>query len=124
MFILRQTRGSTPSNQSVLSRNPESGQRLRHQPDSVSAAPAAVVPRTRISSIWIGLGTVVVVFIALIVFALQNLHTMQVSFLGLHGTLPAAVALLIAMVAGVVPGMVFGAARTTQVRRPAHRRRG
>lgn len=122
MFILRQTRGSTPTDPSVLSKDPESGQQRRRS-GSVSAAAAAVVPRTRIGSAWIGLSTAIVVFIALIVFMLQNTHTMQISFLGLHGTLPTAVALLIAMVAGVALGMVFGTARSTYLRPARHRRR-
>jgi uncharacterized integral membrane protein len=57
------------------------------------------------------------VFIALIVFMLQNTRSVQVSFVGLHGTLPLAMALLIAMVGGMVITLVFGTARLTQLRR-------
>jgi uncharacterized integral membrane protein len=46
-----------------------------------------------------------------------------ISFLWLHGTLPLAVGLLIATVAGIVVTMVLGTARITQLRRLARRRR-
>jgi uncharacterized integral membrane protein len=49
-------------------------------------------------------------------------RSVQVSFLGMHGTLPLAVGLLIAMLAGVVVTLVLGTARITQVRRLARRR--
>jgi uncharacterized integral membrane protein len=47
----------------------------------------------------------------------------QVSFLGMHGALPLAIGLLIAMVAGIVVTLVVGTARITQVRRLARRNR-
>jgi uncharacterized integral membrane protein len=64
-----------------------------------------------------------IVLIAVIVFILQNTRSVQVSFLGMHGALPLAVGLLIAMVAGVVVTLVLGTARITRVRRLARRRR-
>ncbi|MBX6768961.1 MAG: DUF1049 domain-containing protein [Actinomadura rubrobrunea] len=61
--------------------------------------------------------------IAFIVFILQNTAEVEISFFGLHGELPLAVALLIAMVAGILFTLVLGTARITQVRRLTRRRR-
>ncbi|GLW66242.1 hypothetical protein Arub01_44860 [Actinomadura rubrobrunea] len=61
--------------------------------------------------------------IAFIVFLLSNTATVRVSFLSLHGTLPLAVALLIAMVAGIVITLIVGTTRITQLRRQARRAR-
>ncbi|GAB2825819.1 hypothetical protein GCM10027176_32760 [Actinoallomurus bryophytorum] len=61
--------------------------------------------------------------ILFIVFLLQNTTGAKISFLGLHGTLPLAVALLIALVAGILLTLVVGTARITQLRLLARRRR-
>jgi uncharacterized integral membrane protein len=94
------------------------------------AAPPHAVPQlpqprlhSRLSAAWAGIWTAAVVFIALIVFMLQNTRTVQVSFFGFHGTLPLAMALLIAMVGGIFLTLVFGTARITQLRRIARRSR-
>jgi uncharacterized integral membrane protein len=90
------------------------------------ARPAQVsraVPATRTSVAWAGVWAAAIVLIAFIVFILQNTRSVRVSFLGMHGALPLAVGLLIAMVAGVVVTLVVGTARITQVRRLARRRR-
>jgi uncharacterized integral membrane protein len=46
-----------------------------------------------------------------IVFMLQNTRGVEVTFLWMHGTLPLALALLIAAVGSAILAMVFGAAR-------------
>jgi uncharacterized integral membrane protein len=61
--------------------------------------------------------TATVVFIALIVFMLQNTRGVEISFPGLNGTLPLAMAMLIATVGGVLLTLVVGTARITQLRR-------
>lgn len=66
---------------------------------------------------WGGIWTATVVFIALIVFMLQNTGSVEVSFLGMHGTLPLAMAMLIATVGGILLALVVGTARITQLRR-------
>jgi uncharacterized integral membrane protein len=96
---------------------------------SPTAAPAGepgagrVRSHSRLGSAWAGIWIGAVVLIALIVFILQNTRSVQVSFLGLHGTLPLAMALLIALVGGVVLALVFGTARITQLRRLGRRSR-
>jgi uncharacterized integral membrane protein len=80
------------------------------------------VPRTRWGSAWALLCAAALAAVILIVFLLQNTRSVEVSFLWLHGTLPLAVALLIAGVGSAVLTMVFGAARITQLHRLARRR--
>jgi lipopolysaccharide assembly protein A len=81
------------------------------------------VPRTRMSAAWIGICATALVSVALIVFLLQNTRKIEVNFLWLHGTLPLALALLVAAVGSAILTMVFGTARITQLRRLARQRR-
>ncbi len=62
-------------------------------------------------------------FIALIVFMLQNTRSVEIHFVGLHGTLSLAMALLIATVGGILLTLVLGTARITQLRLLARRPR-
>lgn len=80
------------------------------------------VPRTRWGAAWVGICAATLALVALIVFMLQNTQDVEVTFLWLHGTLPLALALLIAGVGSVIVAMVFGVARMTQLRRLARRR--
>jgi putative membrane protein len=86
------------------------------------SAPRAV-SATRTSTVWASVWAVAIILIVVIVFILQNTRSVQVSFLGMHGALPLAVGLLIAMVTGAVITLVLGTARITQLRRLARRRR-
>jgi uncharacterized integral membrane protein len=61
--------------------------------------------------------------ILLIVFVLQNSTRVEVQFLGLSGTIPLGMALLIAAVGGGVVVAVAGIARVTQLRMNARRTR-
>jgi uncharacterized integral membrane protein len=70
--------------------------------------------------VWAGVWAAAITALVFIVFMLQNTAGVQISFFGLHGELPLAVALLIA---GILLTLVLGSARITQVRRLARRRR-
>jgi putative membrane protein len=85
-------------------------------------APARI-PRTRIGMAWLGICAAVVILIVLIVFMLQNTATVEVAFLGLDGRLPLAIALLIALVSGILLTLIIGTARIGQLRRLARKRR-
>jgi uncharacterized integral membrane protein len=97
-------------------------------PPSTEAPPptgAPPIPRTRMSVAWASIWMATVVFIALIVFMLQNTRSVEISFLGLNGTLPLALAMLIAAFGGILLTLVIGTARITQLRRRLARgRRG
>lgn len=106
---------------------PANGVAAEHAVSDAAADPARPAPRavpaTRTSVAWVGVWVSAIVLIAFIVFILQNTRSVQVSFLGMHGALPLAIGLLIAMVAGIVITLVVGTARITQVRRLARRHR-
>ncbi|TQL56313.1 lipopolysaccharide assembly protein LapA domain-containing protein [Oryzihumus leptocrescens] len=64
-----------------------------------------------------------VLLIMLIAFMLQNTTKVEVHFLGLSGTIPLGMALLIAAVGGGVVVAIAGVARITQLRLNARRTR-
>ncbi len=68
-------------------------------------------------------GTALLLLILLIVFVLQNSTKVEVHFLGLSGTIPLGMALLIAAVGGGVVVAIAGMARVTQLRTNARRTR-
>lgn len=82
---------------------------------------ATVVRRSRISGTWVAVIVATVVLIFLLVFILQNLDNVTVSFLGLSGTLPLGVAMLFGAVAGALLVALVGMARILQLRRRVRR---
>ncbi|GAA0711324.1 DUF1049 domain-containing protein [Dactylosporangium roseum] len=84
-------------------------------------SPASRVPRTRTGATWFGICVAALILVVLIVFMLQNTRSVEVTFLGMHGNLPLAMALLVAAVGAAILTMVIGAARITQLRRLTRR---
>lgn len=113
-------------------------------PASVTAAPITAVPtapvpaapapgglgplapvkveRTRLGLLWVMACAALLLLIALIVFIAQNVDRVEISFLGLHGRFPLAVALLGAAAVGALVTIVVGSARIFQLRRTVVRR--
>ncbi len=91
-------------------------------PELPATPPASRVPLTRTGAAWVGICVAALLFVVLIVFMLQNTRSVQVNFLGMHGHLPLAMALLVAAVGAAILTMVVGAARITQLRRLSRRR--
>jgi uncharacterized integral membrane protein len=81
------------------------------------------VPATRVGAAWVAICTVTLLLVVLIVFMLQNTRDVEVTLLWMHGSLPLALALLIASVGTAIATMVVGAARITQLRRQSRRHR-
>jgi uncharacterized integral membrane protein len=79
--------------------------------------------RTRTSAVWTAVVVLVASLVLVLVFILQNLQDVSVSFLVFHGQLPLGVALLVSATLGGVIVVAAGAARVVQLRR-ARRRRG
>jgi uncharacterized integral membrane protein len=79
-------------------------------------------PRSRAGAVWIGICIAALVLVALIVFMLQNTQVVLVSFLGMEGSVPLAVALLIAGVGVGIIALVVGTIRIAQLRRRLQRR--
>lgn len=86
---------------------------------SPSSEPAPRV--TRASAAWVATGVALLLLILLIVFILQNSSRVEVQFLGMAGSIPLGMALLIAAVAGGVVVGIAGVARVTQLSLNARR---
>ncbi len=94
------------------------------QPRGVAAPPRAATPpgsegvrHTRTGATWVGIAVGAVVLVLLIVFMLQNTVSVQVAFLGLQGSAPLAVMLLIAGVGFAIVTLLVGSLRIGQLRR-------
>jgi putative membrane protein len=106
-------------------RNPSADQAAAPSSAPADRAPASStgLRHTRISAAWVGVCAAAAVLVVLIVFMLQNTGSVEITFLGMHGTLPLALALLIAGVGAAIIAMVVGTARITQLRRRLSDRR-
>ncbi|MBL7490596.1 DUF1049 domain-containing protein [Frankia sp. AgB1.9] len=82
-----------------------------------------VVRSTRTSQVWSAVILFALVLLFLLIFILQNGQRVKVSFLGSHGHLPLAVAMLFAAVAGALLVAIPGIVRMVQLRRVARRHR-
>jgi uncharacterized integral membrane protein len=77
--------------------------------------------RTRTSTVWVAVVSLVASLVLVLVFVLQNLQSVAVSFLIFHGKLPLGIALLVAATLGGVVVVAAGAARVVQLRRVRRR---
>lgn len=104
------------------SRSDKGGAGTSPRPQETATAPER--PRvTRASALWVATGVALVLLVLLIVFMMQNTTKVAVHFVGLHGTIPLGIALLIAAVGGGGLVALVGAARVTQLRVGARRSR-
>jgi len=97
-------------------------------PQPESTVPAAVlpsgrVPYTRTSAAWLAVCVAALAFVILIVFMLQNTRGVEVTFLWMHGSVPLALALLVAAVGASILAVAVGTARIAQLRRLSRRPR-
>jgi uncharacterized integral membrane protein len=90
------------------------------QPDA--SAPVKI-KRTRVSGTWIAVIIALLVLVLLLIFILQNLATATVYFLGMSGSLPLAVAMLFAAIAGGLLVGLVGGARILQLRKETKKAR-
>jgi lipopolysaccharide assembly protein A len=93
-------------------------------PTEPTPAPPRRAPakrHSRVSGLWVGLILSAVVLLFLLIFILQNLEPVRIQFLGLDGTLPTGVALLLGAIAGILLVAIPGSARIVQLRRAAKR---
>ncbi|MCK9896214.1 lipopolysaccharide assembly protein LapA domain-containing protein [Frankia sp. AgB32] len=79
------------------------------------------IPTTRTSRVWTSLVLSAVVLILLLVFILQNQDHVRISFFAAHGSMPVAVAMLFAAVAGALLVAIPGIGRMIQLRKVARR---
>jgi uncharacterized integral membrane protein len=81
----------------------------------------SAIRRSRISGTWVAIIVAAILMIFLLVFILQNLTSVTVSFLGFEGNLPLGVALLFAAISGALLVALVGGARIVQIRRRVRR---
>lgn len=73
--------------------------------------------RSRAGAVWVGIAVATLVMVALIVFMMQNTQRVLVTFLGMEGTIPLALALLIAGAGVGLVVLVVGTIRIQQLRK-------
>ena len=93
------------------------------EPAAAAAPSPGPMPRTRTGATWVGICAAALTPVVLTVFMLQNTRRVEVSFLWMNGSLPLALALLIAGVGVGIVAMVVDTARVTQLRRLVRDRR-
>ena len=89
------------------------------QPAEVAEAQRqlAKTPHSRAGAAWVGICVAALVLIALIIFMMQNRQPVLVTFLWMQGTVPLAIALLIAGIGVGIVALVIGTIRISQLRR-------
>lgn len=93
-------------------------------PNSMRSAVQEPNPRhTRTSGAWASIALGLAALVLVLVFAIQNLRSVEITFLSLHWTPPLAVLLLLASALGGLVVFAFGAARIGQLRIQARRAR-
>jgi uncharacterized integral membrane protein len=105
---------------------PQSGDEISPQPPAVPPPPPPAKAgrmHTRISSARTSLIAGCVALIVVMIFIIQNAHTVNISFLGAHLRLSLAVALFLAAIGGALIMAAAGTARITQLRRVMRRDR-
>lgn len=79
------------------------------------------ITRSRLGSLWVAMTAGAVVLLLLLIFILENEHSVDVAYFGVHGHIPLGAALLLAAVFGVLLVVIPGAGRILQLRRSARR---
>jgi lipopolysaccharide assembly protein A len=119
----KQAMTETPASQSTSTLPPPSVNGSAPPVPPAPEAPPRRPTRTRISGIRTGLIIGLAALIMVMIFIIQNAHTVSISFLGAHLQLSLAVALLLAAIAGALAMAALGTARITQLRRIMRRNR-
>jgi uncharacterized integral membrane protein len=81
------------------------------------------VPATRASAAWTALAVGLALLVVIVVFILENLQDVKVTFFGIHWKIPLALDLLLAAALGGAVVFAAGALRMLQLRLHARRRR-
>lgn len=87
-----------------------------------SSHPHVGVPATRAGRAWIALAAAFAALVVVLVFILENLRSVRVSFFGASWRIPLAIDLLLASLLGAVIVLLLGSVRILQLRRVARHR--
>ena len=88
-------------------------------PPEVTPPSGPPVPSTRASATWTAVAGALIALAVVLVFILQNLKNVRVSFFSLHWRIPLGVDLLFAAVLGGLVVLLAGSIRVLQLRRLA-----
>ena len=88
-----------------------------------SQAPPSPPRATNAGRVWVAIAIATVLLILLIIFIAENSGSVTIAFLGAHGHISLALALLIAAVVGAVVTLLVGSARILQLRLEVRRGR-
>jgi uncharacterized integral membrane protein len=89
--------------------------------DRTKKLPKKKIETTRVSYAWLGLVLGALLTIVMLVFILQNLDSVRVSFLAWGFEIPTGIAMLLSAVAGALITAFVGGVRILQVKRAARR---
>lgn len=121
--VLAEDGPRTADRQPETEQQPTAGQPATEVPPRLATPADHKIRHTRLSGTWMAVILFAVILVLLLVFILQNGHTVDVSYMGAHGHLPLGVALLLAAVAGVLLTAMAGSARIMQLRTTARKHR-
>ena len=93
------------------------------RPQPPAQPPPHQITPSRLGGLWIAMTCGAVILLLLLIFILENSHSVDIAYFGVHGQVPLGVALLLAAVLGVLLVVVPGAGRMLQLRRAARRHR-
>jgi uncharacterized integral membrane protein len=110
-----------PENHAHAGGSPATYDQAQHQAPPATAPPTHKVRRTRIGGVWIAAILFALILLFLLIFILENSHSVSIGYFGAHGHLPLGVALLLAAVLGILLVVVPGTGRIIQLRLTAHR---
>lgn len=97
---------------------PESTPEVPPEPaTTVAPSRPAPIKRTRVSGTWVAVIVALIILTFLLIFILQNLDTATVTFLGMTGSLPLGVAMLLSAIGGAALVALVSAARILQLRK-------
>lgn len=95
----------------------ETSEHPAQDPEGLAPSRPAPTVRSRAGAAWVGICIGALVLIALVVFMLQNAAPVEVAFLGMKGSAPLALMLLIAGIGVGIVALIIGSLRIGQLRR-------
>ena len=84
-------------------------------PSGREPLPKKAPRQTLAGRVWVAIVCAVILLVLLIIFIAENTHRITISFVGLHGHISEALALLIAAAVGIVITLLVGSTRILQL---------
>ena len=105
-----------PTGTAVAPSQPADSEPAATPPPSASHAKPSQAPRQTLAGrVWVFLAVAAILLVLVIIFIAENTKSITISFLGAHGHISEALALLLAVVVGIVICLLVGSARILQL---------